>query len=117
MRNTNVYLQPDAVYTLFLITSNDAVWDFSNAFRLSLTYGTTATPLTTSSTTLSSGAIAGIVIAAVVVALVLVLVVVFLVRRQLSGGPSKSGTSDGVQWSMRSGTGSSSDDYKDVELQ
>lgn len=120
--DTNVALQPDVVYTIYINSNTgDNIYAQSNAFRLSLTYRIPSiASQSSSSSTLSSGAVAGIVVAAVVVALVLVLGVVWLVRRQVSGGSSlwsnKFG-SEGLRWSTRSTGTSGSDDYKDVELQ
>ena len=111
--DVNTQLQPDVVYTLLVYARSTYSFDGSNAFRLSLTYGTGAT--TTSSNKLSSGTIAGIAVTAVVVALLLVLLVVRLVRRQLSGGSSaglSKATEEGSHWSVRGGR----EDYKDVEL-
>ena len=108
--NTNVQLQPDVVYTMVLFASSIYQSDVSNAFRLSLTYGS-ASPATGSSK-LSSGALAGIVIAAVVVAALLLSTVGWFVRRRWS---SKSEGSS-VPWSTRGGASSGSEDYKDVEL-
>ena len=108
--NTNVRMQPDTVYTMFIVASSGYQWDVSNAFRLSLTYGT-ARPATGSSK-LSSGAIAGIVVGAVVVAVLLLLVVVWLARRMLWSTKSAGG---GLQWSTHTDA-QSSEEYKDVEL-
>ena len=113
--NTNVDLQTDVVYTIFLYKYNYYAWDISNAFRISLTYATTDNSSTSSSSKLSSGAIAGIVIAAVVAALVLSLAAVWLLRRQACGGWKSSG--DGLQWSAQQDTVTSGEAYKDVELQ
>ena len=111
--DTNVQLQPDVVYTMFIIASSSVV---SNAFRLSLTYDTISPA--TGSSKLSSGAIAGIVIAAVVVALLLLVLVVWLVRHTLSGASLSNKTArDGLQWSIHSDAQGGSEDYKDVELQ
>jgi len=111
--DTNVALLPDVVYILLIESDNHS--KLSNAFRVSLTYGVTASASNGSSISgLSSGAVAGIVIAVVVVAVLLVLAVVWLVR-WTGSSPSwtnKSGDS-GVHLSEAQ---HSSGDYQDVEL-
>jgi len=115
--DTNVQIQPNTVYTTFLVNYRSYLWDVSNAFRLSLTYSPVGTDSGPSSSTLSSGAIAGIVIAVVVVALVLVLLVVWLMRRSGSSPSwSNKSASETLQWSSRAGAASSSDEYIGVEM-
>ena len=109
--DTNTNLQPDVTYTLVVVASSSLGSgygpDVSNAFRLSLTYNAVGTATTGR---LASGAIAGIVLAAVVVTLLLAFVVVWMVRRCVSGGWT-------LWWTKHTSAESSSDNYKDVELQ
>ena len=113
--DTNTQLQPDVVYTLLAVSAVGLYQEkqYSNAFRLSLTYATASTNPSGSHSDMSSGAVAGIVIAVVVVALLLVAAVVWLVRRQKTSGQA----SGELQWSMSGGRGQrGSEDYKDLEL-
>ena len=116
--DTNVELQTDVVYTMFMYTV-PTHFD-SNAFRLSLTYGSVDSTNTPSSGRLSAGAIAGIVVAAVVVSAALIALVAWMVqRRARAGGASHSSksASEGLSWSLHSSGKQSNDEYKDVELQ
>jgi len=115
--DTNVDLQANVVYTVYLTSVNGIPWKDSNAFRLSLTYSTADTDTTDSTSKLSSGAIAGIVIAVVVMAALLVAVVMRRARRSGSSASwSSKSAGESLSWTGRSGAQSGSSDYKDVEL-
>ena len=110
--DTNAQLQSGVEYTLFLFSGNglaDAA--YSNAFRLSLSYG--ASDAASTSGGLSSSAIAGIVVAAVVAALLLAVATVWLVQRQLL----RKAAAGEMQWAMHGGGHSSSEQWRNVELQ
>ena len=115
--DTNVQLQPDVVYTVYTESYNSNFYQVSNAFRLSMTYAAVVPTPSSSSSSLSSGAIAGIVIAAVAAAVLLVLPLVWMLRRfdGLSSWSSESAR-EGWRRSTRHAGGTSSDEYKDVEL-
>ena len=109
---TNALLQPGMEYTLYLTVADVGRQPaYSNAFRLSVTYGETV-PDASMSSKLSSGAIAGIVVAAVVGALLLSVVAVWLVQRQLLRKSARRER----QWTPQAGGQSSSEEWRDVEL-
>ena len=110
--DTNVNLLPDVVYTIVISSDEGHFWTQSNAFRLSLTYGTAVVAGTSLSSGLSSGAIAGIVIAAAVVAALLAVIVLQLVRRHRSGASLGDNQYSLRRDAVQSGSGR----YKDVEL-
>ena len=96
--DTNTQLQPDVLYTVFILAAENYVdLAANNAFHLSLAYSTDDTAH--SSSTLSSGAVAGIVIAAVVAALMLAIAAAWLVRRQWSNKAPVGG--QGMRWSSQ----------------
>ena len=116
--NTDVDLLPDVVYTLFLASrpGGGLLHLDSNAFRLSLSYGTDAIVSDQSSKELSAGAIAGVVIAVVVVAVLLLAVAVGLGRGQISRASSSPWSSetapdDSLRWSLRLSSQQSSDSH------
>ena len=111
--DTNALLLPDVVFTLYLSVADVGRQPaYSNAFRISLSYGDDAIP-PDSPSKLSTGAIAGIVVAAAMGALLLAVAAVWLVQRQLL---RKSARRE-QQWTEQGRGQSSSDEWRHVELQ